>query len=96
MRINIGIIMERSGFKDPIAVKEGKKMKSPWDFTCPDYDERSSCYVNAGSHFGVGHRQPVGHSDNPKATSPVLPMDRVKTLEVDEIPTKNLRFEARE
>jgi hypothetical protein len=88
--------MEKSGFKDPIAVKEGKHKKSPWDFTCPDYDERSSCYVNAGSHFGVGHRQPVGHSGNPKTTSPVLPKGRVKTMEVDEVPVKNLPIEMEE
>ena len=88
--------MEKSGFKDPIAVKEGKKLKSPWDFTCPDYDERSSCYVNAGSHYGVGHRQPVGHSANPKSTSPVLPKGRVNTMEVDEVPVKNLKIEMEE
>jgi len=62
----------KSGFKDPIAVKGEKKMKSPFDFTAPQYDERSSCYINAGSHYGVGHRQPVGHSGNPKTTSPAL------------------------
>ena len=83
----------KSGFKDPIEVKEGKKLKSAWDFTCPDYDERSSCYVNAGSHFGVGHRQPVGHSDNPKSISSVLPKGRVNTMEVDEVPIKNLSIE---
>lgn len=58
----------KSGFKDPIAIKkqdpkdkpvDGKK--SPWDFTCPQYDQRSSCFVNAGTHYGVGHKQPVGH-----------------------------------
>ena len=63
----------KTGFKDPIEVKTDKKMKSPWDFTAPEYDERSSCYVNAGCHYGVGHKQPVGRKDNPKATSPVLP-----------------------
>ena len=88
--------MEKSGFKDPIAVKEGKKLKSPWDFTCPDYDERSSCYVNAGAHFGVGHRQPVGHDGNPKSASQVLPKGRAKTMEVDEVPVKNLRIEVEE
>ncbi len=82
-----------SGFKDPIKVKDHKKMKSPWDFTCPDYDERSSCYVNAGSHYGVGHNQPVGHEGNPKTSSPMLPQGRVKTMSVDEIPRKNLEFE---
>jgi hypothetical protein len=86
----------KTGFKDPIAPKEGKKMKSPWDFTCPDYDERSSCYVNAGSHYGVGHRQPVGHKENPKSTSPVLPKGRVKTMKDDDVGMKNIPFEARE
>jgi len=86
----------KTGFKDPIAAKEGKKMKSQWDFTCPDYDERSSCYVNAGSHYGVGHRQPVGHTGNPKSTSPVLPKGRVKTMQDDTVGTKDLHFEARE
>lgn len=86
----------KTGFKDPIAAKEGKKMKSPWDFTCPEYDERSSCYVNAGSHFGVGHKQPVGHEGNPKFSAPTLPQGKVKTMQVDEVPTKNLHFEAQQ
>lgn len=86
----------KTGFHDPIKVKEGKKMKSPWDFTAPEYDERSSCYVNAGSHYGVGHRQPVGREGNPKSTSPALPKGRVTTMEVDKVPMKNLRFEAEE
>jgi hypothetical protein len=86
----------KTGFKDPIAVKEGKKIKSPFDFTCPDYDERTSCYVNAGSHYGVGHRQPVGHEGNPASTSPVLPKGRVKTMQDDEVPQKNLRIEVEE
>jgi len=86
----------KTGFKDPIAIKEGKKIKSPWNFDAPQYDERSSCYVNAGSHFGVGHRQPVGHKGNPKTTSPVLPKGRVATMKDDEVPHKNLRFEVEE
>lgn len=86
----------KTGFKDPIAEKKGKKMKSPWDFTCPDYDERTSCHVNAGSHHGVGHRQPVGHKGNPKSTSIVLPKGRVSTMNTNEVPTMNLDFEARQ
>ena len=50
----------KTRFPNPIEPK-GKEQKSPWDFTQPDYDERSSCYVNAGSHYGVGHKNPVGH-----------------------------------
>lgn len=83
----------KTGFKDPIAVKEGKKMKSPWNFDAPQYDERSSCYVNAGSHYGVGHRQPVGHAGDPTERASVLPKGRVKTMADDEMPHKNLRFE---
>jgi len=80
----------KSGFKDPIAPKsESKQMpkdgkKSPWDFTCPEYDQRSSCFVNTGSEYGVGHRQPVGHEGNPKERASTMPMGRVKTMEVDE------------
>jgi len=37
-----------------------KSFPSPWDFTQPEYDQRSSIYMNAGTHHGVGKRQPVG------------------------------------
>ena len=86
----------KTGFHDPIEKKPGKKMKSPWNFSAPDYDERSSCYVNAGSHYGVGHKQPVGHKDDPKQKSPALPQGRVKTMDVDDIPRSNLEFELEE
>jgi hypothetical protein len=81
----------KSGFSDPIAIKNQKPKdkpidgkKSPWDFTCPQYDQRSSCFVNAGTHYGVGHNQPVGHKGNPKKIVPILPQGKVNTLEVDE------------
>lgn len=86
----------KTGFKNPFATKEGKKMKSAWDFTCPNYDQRSSCYVNAGSHYGIGHRQPVGHKGHPKSTSPVLPKGRINTMEVDGTEIKDLSFEAKQ
>lgn len=82
-----------TGFKDPIARKPGKHKKSPWDFRCPPYDERTSCYVDAGSHYGIGHKSPVGHSGNPKVRVPTLPYGRVNTLEVDEVPRKMLEQE---
>ena len=89
----VQVISEKSGFADPIKIKsqrpkdkpvDGKN--SPWDFRCPQYDERSSNFVNAGTHYGVGHRQPVGHSGNPSKTAPTLPMNgnKVKTLRDDE------------
>ena len=82
----------KSGFKDPIAIKgqrptdkpvDGKK--SPWDFTCPQYDQRSSCFVNAGTHYGVGHNQPVGHEGAPKQRVDVMPFGRPSTMETDEV-----------
>jgi hypothetical protein len=73
----------KTGFKDPIAVKEGKKVKNPWNFDQPSYDERTSCYVNAGTNYGVGHRQPVGRSGNPKSDVAVLPKGRVNTMKTD-------------
>lgn len=81
----------KSGFKETNAIKkqepkdkpvDGKK--SPWDFTCPQYDQRSSCFVNAGTDYGVGINQPVGHTGNPKDKVDVLPYGRVKTMRIDE------------
>lgn len=78
--------MSKTGFKEPNAIKkqdpkdkpvDGKK--SPFDFTCPQYDQRSSCFVNAGTHYGEGITQPVGHRENPKSKVDALPMGRVKT-----------------
>jgi hypothetical protein len=82
----------RSGFADPCAIKEQNPQdkpkdgfKSPWDFRCPQYDQRSSNFVNAGTHYGVGHRQPVGHTGNPKVTVDVLPQTRRNTLQEDDL-----------
>lgn len=69
-------------FKDPIAIKKQEPKDSPkdgkpnpagWDFRCPQYDQRSSCYVRAGTDYGQGHTQPVGHSGEPLKHVPVLP-----------------------
>lgn len=82
----------KSGFNDPIAVKKqdpkdhpGDGKKTPWDFTCPQYDQRSSCFVSAGTHYGVGHKQPIGHEGNPKTTVSVLPSGHHKGMMVDEV-----------
>ena len=85
--------MSRTGFKDPIAPPAGKSKKSPWDFTCPKYDERTSCYVNAGSHYGVGYRNPIGHKGDPKSKVPTMPFGRVDTMDVDYAPPVQLRQE---
>jgi len=83
-------------FKDPIAVKEGKKIKSPWNFDCPPYDERTSCYVDAGSHYGIGHRQPVGHKGDPKMRVATLPFDKRKGMTVAYAPPVHLKNEIQE
>jgi hypothetical protein len=81
----------RSGFKDPTAIKNQRPKdhpvngkNSPWDFRCPQYDERSSCFVKAGTDYGIGHRQPVGHEGIPKAVVDILPMGKVNNMKVDE------------
>ena len=83
---------DKSGFKETNKIKsQDPKCKpengenSPWDFRCPQYDQRSSCFVNAGTHYGVGINQPVGHPGNPKVTVDVLPQSLVNTMRVDEI-----------
>jgi hypothetical protein len=74
----------KSGFHDPIAPKaKERKQKTPWDFQAPEYDERSSCFVQAGSSYGVGHKNPVGHEGNPKARVPTMPFGRPKTMMTD-------------
>ena len=82
----------KSGFKDPTSIKKQSPkdkpvdgVQSPWDFRCPQYDQRSSCFVNAGTHFGVGHRQPVGHEGNPSKNAATMPMGKVSTMETDEV-----------
>lgn len=85
-----------TGFKNPIALKKEKSIKSPWNFDQPCYDERTSCYINAGSHYGVGHKQPVGHEGDATSQTDMLPKGRVKTMKDDEVPHKNLRIEIEE
>ncbi len=84
-------INAKSGFADPARIKEQREIdkpqdgkKSPWDFRCPQYDQRSSNFINAGTHYGVGIKQPVGHMGNPKQRVDVLPYGRVKTMVDDE------------
>jgi hypothetical protein len=72
----------KTGFKDPIAVKEGKKVRNPWSFSQPPYDERTSCYIRAGTDYGEGHRQPVGKF---KAGPYAVPKGMVNTLKTDHV-----------
>jgi hypothetical protein len=91
IQIKKGFIMS-SGFKDPTKIKkqkplnlpEGPDRNWPFSFKAPKYDERSSCFINAGTHYGVGHAQPIGHKNDPKVKVDVLPMGRVETMRIDE------------
>lgn len=81
----------KTGFKEPNAIKnqsppdkpvDGKN--SPWDFRCPQYDQKSSCYVKAGTDYGVGINQPIGHNGKTKTYVDTLPFGRVDTMKVDQ------------
>ncbi|HEY3526726.1 MAG TPA: hypothetical protein VGK47_11050 [Nitrososphaeraceae archaeon] len=78
----------KTGFNDPCRIKEqhpkdqpvdGKN--SPWDFRCPQYDQRHSCFVNAGTDYGVGHAQPVGVKKQTNKT--VVPIGKVNTENIN-------------
>lgn len=82
----------KSGFADRDRIKEENKKEtpknsfaSPWDFSCPQYDQRSSNFINAGTHYGIAMRQPVGHEGNPKREVSALPNNRVNTQQVDDL-----------
>ena len=82
----------KSGFFDPIAIKEQNPKDKPvdgvgiqWDYRCPQYDQRSSNFVNAGTHYGIGHKQPIGHTGNPKMDVPCLPRTRINTTQDDDL-----------
>lgn len=57
-----------------------KSVEFPEHFKQPKYDERSSCYVNAGEHHGVGKRQPVGSKEH--SMKGAVPVGRIETLRV--------------
>lgn len=83
----------KSHFKEPNAIKKQDPkdhpvdgVKTPWDYRCPQYDQRTSCFVNAGTHYGEAHRQPVGGpSSHKNMTQGVIPFGRHATMKVDEV-----------
>ena len=67
-------------FDDPTKIKKQKPKdqpedgkNSPWDYRCPQYDQRSSRFLNAGTDYGIGFAQPIGHTGKAKQTVSVLP-----------------------
>lgn len=80
------------GFHDPIKPK-GKEPKNqpvegkdtPWTFKHPKYDERSSCFIPGGTHYGIGHNQPVGHEGESKQHVECFPQEnRTSSLSENE------------
>lgn len=81
----------KTGFKDRCEVNNPKEKKSPWNFKAPDYDQRSSCFIKAGSDYGVGKNQPIG-GYNARTMDEVIPKGRVKTLQTQYFEEDNLPF----
>jgi hypothetical protein len=82
----------KSHFKEPNAIKKQERDCKPkdgvgitWDFSCPQYDQRSGPWINAGTNYGKGINQPVGHKGNPKSKVEVLPYGRHPTMDSDEV-----------
>jgi hypothetical protein len=82
-------INSKSGFADPARIKEQRELdkpvdgkKSPWDFRCPQYDQRSSNFINAGTYYGKGVNQPVGSFEH--TMNGAVPVGRVNTMRTDE------------
>lgn len=74
----------KSGFNDPIAQKPKEHKKhSPWNFQQPQYDERTSCFVDAGTNYGIGYKCPVGREGNAKMRADTLPFGRPNTMQTD-------------
>ena len=91
MKKSSGRINSNAHFADPDKIKTQREenrpkdaKNSPWDYRCPQYDQRSSNFINAGTNYGTGHRQPVGHRGDPKERESVLPFGRPETMRVDE------------
>lgn len=79
---------KKSGFKE-VSVKGNPGSKDAnfskyWDFSAPAYDQRTSCFITAGTDYGVGKNQPVGHSGDAKQRVPCMPFGRVNTMKIDE------------
>lgn len=67
-----------TGFKNSIEPNKGKSIKNPWSYEQVPYDQRSSCFVNAGTYHGVGKKTPVGTENVSQENC--VPKGRVDTL----------------
>lgn len=62
-------------FHDPIAPKEREDGKYPFEFKAPTYDNRTSCSISAGNHYGVGFKTPIGSMQAQGMKSGPIPQD---------------------
>lgn len=88
----------RTGFNDPKKIRSQKPKdrleadfsetshRLLWDFACPQYDQRTSCFIKAGTDYNVGHRTPVGTKEvkGHLTSSKIIPFGRINTMKVDE------------
>jgi len=79
----------KSGFKETNSIKNQRPKdkpvngkNSPWDFTCPQYDQRSSSFVRAGTTYGIGINQPTGHKGEAKLYADCLPFGKFETMRI--------------
>ena len=62
-------------FEQPIKPRgTKKKIKSPFEFSAPNYDQRSGPSVPAGDYYGTGYRNPMGKMrENPNPEISTFP-----------------------
>lgn len=77
-------------FADPVDKQEFKHKESLWDYSQPKYDNRSSCFINAGSHLGLGKTNPVGHEGEPRQRVPTLPYGTHEVMETSYVPPREV------
>ena len=71
----------KTGFKEPTGIRKQYPKDHPmdgqnemgWNFKQPQYDQRSSGFVKAGTCYDVGHKNPVGHFGSAKMKVDTLP-----------------------
>lgn len=61
--------------KDPIAPKERSDGVYPWSYKAPSYDNRTSCSIPAGDHYGSGFRNPIGKDKASSITKGPIPQE---------------------
>lgn len=79
----------KTGFNDPLSINNQKPkdqpkdgMNSSWDFRGPQYDQRSSCFIKAGTDYGIGRCSPIGKMEH--TTFNTVPEGRVNTMRIND------------